>query len=371
MSAEKITKPKSAYNHFKSTGSGDRHKCVAQSNYSNLDELPKGFRLDDGAMQSRQEPLLPRKVIREALANAAMHRSYQIHSPVQIIRYSNRIEVINPGFSLKDMADLGTPGSRLRNPEIAAVLHDLHWAETKGSGIRTMRRLSAEAGLPLPEFNSDRQKYEFKATLFLHHLFTEEDYRWLRSLAGDMLNGEEAKVLIYARETGAVDNTACRDFSGLDTLTASQVLRRLRDRGLLFKQGSGSRTYYTLQAPLEAGLNPKQMRVPFDDEPSMLVEGGKLSRADLPPELATHLPQRGQRLSGKALRALICRLCRWRALRGAELATLLEKDLKYLRNKHLTEMVQSGQLNLLYPESPNHPHQAYLAPEPNKDKARD
>lgn len=56
----------------------------------------------------------------------------------------------------------------------------------------------------------------------------------------------EAKVLIYDRETGAVDKTTCRDFSGLDTLTARQVLRRLRDRGLLFKQGSGSRTYYTL-----------------------------------------------------------------------------------------------------------------------------
>jgi len=349
-----------------------------------LDELPKGFRLDDGELQSRQEPLLPRKVIREALANAAMHRSYQVHSPVQIIRYSNRIEVINPGFSLKDMADLGTPGSKLRNPAIAAVLHDLHWAETKGSGIRTMRRLSAEAGLPLPEFNSDRQRNEFKATLFLHHLLTEEDYRWLKSLAGD-LNAEDAKVLIYARETGAVDNTACRDFSGLDTLTASQVLRRLRDRGLLVKQGSGSRTYYTLQTPLVGpDLHPDQTRLPFENEPVLLEggklneeggklaeKGGKLKPSDLPPELATFLPQAGQRLRTDALRALICRLCRWRSLRGEELATLLGKDLKYLRNKHLTEMVQSGQLNLLYPESPNHPHQAYLAPEPQKEITRD
>lgn len=38
------------------------------------------------------------------------------------------------------------------------------------------------------------------------------------ALAGNTLGPEEAKVLIYARETGAVDNTACRDFSGLDTL---------------------------------------------------------------------------------------------------------------------------------------------------------
>lgn len=35
-----------------------------------VDELPKGFRLPEGELQSRQEPILPRKVIREALSYA-------------------------------------------------------------------------------------------------------------------------------------------------------------------------------------------------------------------------------------------------------------------------------------------------------------
>jgi len=68
----------------------------------------------------------------------------------------------------------------------------------------------------------------------------EEDYAWLKELAGEGLTGDEAKALIYARETGVVNNTACRDFSGLDTLQASSLLRRLRDRGLLEKQGRGA-----------------------------------------------------------------------------------------------------------------------------------
>ena len=62
-----------------------------------------------------------------------------------------------------------------------------------------------------------------KTTLFLHHLLTEEDHAWLKSMTTDALSADEAKALIYARETGAVDNTACRDFSGLDTLQASNV----------------------------------------------------------------------------------------------------------------------------------------------------
>jgi ATP-dependent DNA helicase RecG len=203
-----------------------------------VDELPKGFRLPEG--EAAKPPGAGAAAQGDSGGAGQRGDAPQLSGaqPVQIIRYSNRIEILNPGYSLKDMASLGTPGSRLRNPAIAAVLHELNWAETKGSGIRTMRRLAGEAGLPLPEFASDRQKNEFKVTLFLHHLLTEEDYAWLKELAGDGLTGDEAKVLIYARETGVVDNTACRDFSGLDTLQASNLLRRLRDRGLLEKQGA-------------------------------------------------------------------------------------------------------------------------------------
>ena len=298
---------------------------------------------------------------------------------MQIIRYSNRIEVLNPGYSLKPVADLGTPGSRLRNPAIAAVLHDLHWAETKGSGIRAMRRLSTQAGLPPPEFTSAREQNEFKAILFLHNLLTEEDHDWLKDLAGGALSADEAKILIYARETGAVDNTACRDFSGLDTLTASVVLRRLRDRGLLVKQGSGSRTYYTLRDPLvELHPHPEQTRLPlFEDEATpkpttpkgrkLTDEGCNLEHATLPPELATLLAEQTGRLDQKALRQLMIRLCAWRPLTGEELATLLNKKRDYLRNKHLIPMVRDGQLKLRYPESAKHPHQAYVATETTQE----
>jgi ATP-dependent DNA helicase RecG len=345
-----------------------------------LDDLPRGFRLDAGELQSRQEPILPDKVIREALANATMHRSYQINSPVQIIRYSNRIEVLNPGYSLKPVADLGTPGSRLRNPAIAAVLHDLHWAETKGSGIRAMRRLSTQAGLPPPEFTSAREQNEFKAILFLHNLLTEEDHDWLKGLAGGALSADEAKILIYARETGAVDNTACRDFSELDTLTASVVLRRLRDRELLVKQGSGSRTYYTLRDPLtKPDPHPEQASLLLElPEPGHKVDsacGDKSNPHKLETEstqalvgIPADLQQRIQAASTKprqaVLRGLILELCALRPFTAAELCNVLGRsDPRELTRSHLKPMREAGQIELRYPESVKHPHQAYLVPE--------
>ncbi|WFP49281.1 hypothetical protein PL263_14375 [Methylomonas sp. EFPC3] len=105
-----------------------------------------------------------------------------------------------------------------------------------------------------------------------------------------------------------------------------------------------------------------EVPVPFDNEPP-LMEGCKLDLATLPPELATFLPSSGSNLSRDALRDLIIRLCAWQPLTGEQLATLLNKDRHYLRNKHLTPMVGSGQLSLRYPESVKHPHQAYVAPE--------
>lgn len=182
-----------------------------------------------------------------------------------------------------------------------------------------------------------------------------------------------SKALIYARETGVVDNTACRDFSGLDTLQASSLLRRLRDRGLLEKQGAGNRTHYTLVNPdATASRSPEQGELPLEGGNQALeggkqtTEGGKRDLPPLPPELAKRLPAPGQRMGSPALRTLICDLCGWQPLRGEELATFLGKDLKYLRNKHLSAMVQAGKLAFLYPESPNHKLQAYKLPKKNE-----
>lgn len=348
-----------------------------------IDELPKGFHLPEGELHSVQEPIVPRKVIREALANAVMHRSYTQHSPIQIIRYSNRIEIRNVGHSLKPVADLGIPGSRLRNPTLAAVLHDLNLAEAKGTGVRSMRRLAAEAGLTLPEFHSSREADEFRVTLFLHNLLTEDDHAWLRSLTPEALDADEVKVLIYARATGAVDNSACRDFSGLDTLSASRVLRRLRDRGLLAKRGGGSSTHYALATAEGAAEPGRQARLPLDAPPvadeSPYGDSGHPHMPEpesppaelvgIPDELRQRIKAAGKKPRQEVVRSLIQALCSLRPLTAAELAALLGgRDAGELKRLHLKPMREAKLLSLLYPESEKHPHQAYLSvtDDPNK-----
>jgi ATP-dependent DNA helicase RecG len=346
--------------------------ALPQAEATVVDELPKGFYLPEGQLHSVQEPIVPRKVIREALANAVMHRSYTRHSPIQIIRYSNRIEIRNTGHSLKPMAELGTPGSCPRNPLLASVLHDLNLAEAKGTGIRSMRRLAAEAGLTLPEFHSSRDSDEFRVTLFLHNLLTEDDHVWLRSLTPEALDADEVKVLIYARATGAVDNTACRDFSGLDTLTASRVLRRLRDRGLLEKQGAGSQTHYVLtHPPMPASISTRVDASAGGDSSSSrggLVESPHVL-ATLPPELQARIQAAGAKPRQAEVHALVLALCQLRPFTAAELCQALNRsDAKELRRTYLRPMRDQGLLELIYPETEKHPLQAYRAVSSKQDE---
>ncbi|MBP6356299.1 MAG: putative DNA binding domain-containing protein, partial [Paludibacter sp.] len=162
-------------------------------------DLPKGFLLPEDDIQAASSGL-PLKALREAIVNALMHRSYKEHRPTQVIRYNNRIEIINPGFSLKSEEKLGQPGSETRNPFIAAVFHDTNLAETKGSGIRAMRRLMQEAHLVPPTFESSREDNEFTARLLLHHFLDEKDIEWLRQFEHFNLSDPQMQALIFVRE---------------------------------------------------------------------------------------------------------------------------------------------------------------------------
>jgi ATP-dependent DNA helicase RecG len=208
------------------------------------EDLPRGFLLPEGQVQAESVGL-PGRVLREAIVNALMHRSYRLHTqPVQVIRYNNRIEIINPGYSLKPEDQLGEPGSRPRNPFIAAVFHDTNLAETKGSGIRTMRKLMDSAGMVPPTFESNHSSDEFTTRLLLHHFLNEEDIRWLRQFSEYDLTDNQKKAFIFLREVGAVDNLVFRQLNGCDAYRATAELRALRDNHLLKQKGKGRATYY-------------------------------------------------------------------------------------------------------------------------------
>jgi ATP-dependent DNA helicase RecG len=209
-----------------------------------------------------------------------------------------------------------------------------------------------------------------------------EDITWLAQFKDCDLTEDEARALICVREVGAINNAAYRDINGLDTLTASGHLRRLRDLGLLDQRGKGVATYYV---PTERLVPPKGSLT----EPEPLRSGRKTLRPELPPmrpellrpefeALRTELPSDlrdqvaalGRRATSEELNGLLVRLCQWRPLGLLEMAALTGRAIDHLRKRRLKRLLKDGRLAYLYPDEPNHPHQKYVAATPRHGAAR-
>ncbi len=355
-------------------------RLIRRAQAAVLDDLPKAFGLPEGELQRQDKPLIPQRVIREAIVNAVMHRSYRSHSPIQIIRYSNRLEIRNPGFSLKAPEHLGEPGSQPRNPHLAEVLHETRFAETKGSGIRVMRQMMEEAGLEPPFFESDRNRDQFVARYFFQHFLSPESLDWLSRFKELRLSDADARALVFAREQGAIDNALYRELNRVDTLAASQALRKLRDAGLLDQRGRGSATFYNPTPKMlgeagkgsipggqalpsvPGGLSPNPDALPPKLHGLSPMAGGLSPMlAGLPPGLAAQVIALGRRSPPAAMRAVILALCREKAWKTDELAAVLERRPDTLRHDYLRPMQREGLLEYTLPEEPRHPQQAYRA----------
>lgn len=334
-----------------------------------FEDLPKAFALAEGKLQAESQSL-PSRVLREAIVNAVMHASYRVHQPIQILRYNNRIEIRNPGYSLKNEDQLGQPGSRLRNPKLAAVFHETNLAETKGSGIRTMRKLMEDAGFAPPTFESDRANDIFTARLLLHHFLTPEDLAWLKALKIPDLSDAQKKALIFVRESGAIDNATCRQLNALDSLAASNELRRLRDLDLLSKKGKSTNTYYVAGAKLLANMKVETHQLPAETH-QLIVETHHLSRKKhqlgnnlkiqkLPKDLRDVLETQKKRPGKDVIKELILKMCQHDSWSKEELAAILKiEDAKYLRREYLTPMIKTHHLCYTQPDMVNHPEQGY------------
>ena len=71
-----------------------------------------------------------------------------------------------------------------------------------------------------------------------------------------------------------------------------------------------------------------------------------------------------KRLNPVEMESVILGLCAVRYMTVTDLAVLLQRNPDGLRNRYLSKLVGNGTLELLYPDSPNQPDQAYRAVAP-------
>ena len=373
-----------------------------------MDDLPKGFELKKDSMQASTPAILPNKVLREAIVNSYIHRSNRVNQPIQIIRYSNRIEIHNPGYSLKPQDDWGEPGSMLRNPRISEIFHDTNLAETKGTGIGAMRRLMKEAGLMPPTFESNHEANKFTARLLLHHFLSKENMEWLAQYAEFGLVNEQKLALVFVREVGAIDNATYRQLdSSITHARARLEIHKLCDLGFLEKKGHGRNTYYirtskvvslgerlrsqderllpqhgtlgekippqhgTLgeKIPPQHGtlgkkIPPQGEKIP-PQHGTFEIESQTKSRNELLRELPKGLQERvaklGKWASREKVSQLLVDLCAFKPYSYEELALIIQRAAKPMKDKYIKPLRLANKLFYWIPEMINHPLQKYVA----------
>lgn len=201
-----------------------------------------------------EEPEIPVIAIREAIANAVMHRDYGDHARGQQVAvdiYSDRIEIINPGglWGDRTLENLGENRSVSRNEVLAKLLSlvadaDGHKvAENQGSGIQRMVGALREFGLLKPTFRDEIGS--FKVTLHRFGLISSEVRQWLDSLPGVRTRTQEV-ALALAKDLGAVTVANLREHLGLDSDDARRELRELQAQGWLRADGTD---HYSASTP--------------------------------------------------------------------------------------------------------------------------
>ena len=206
----------------------------------------KALRLTINRSQgSREEQTdFPFEVLREAVANAIIHRDYTIEGATNYLYIdAEKIVIRSPGepfapVTLQEMAQFDA-GPLTRNPKIMFFFIQMKLAEQRGIGLRNMRQLP-QRGYPLPVF--------VMRAGALQVTFGRIQDVVSPTIGGDKkLSQEDQTGLLFIQERGEVTVGEYAAHLKILPKTAQRHLARLVDKGIITTIGSKRWTKYRLK----------------------------------------------------------------------------------------------------------------------------
>jgi len=140
-------------------------------------------------------------------------------------------------------------------------------------------------------------------------------------------------------------------------------------------KGRGNTTYYILSEGLTPHISskPEGLTPHISSKPEGLtpyinpLSKGVAAIPDdfpkIPEDLKIELQSLGKKVKSAQFKDLIKRLCGLGTLQLSQLSMIFDREPRYIRDHYLTEMIKSGDLAYLYPDTPAHPKQAYKTPD--------
>ena len=142
-----------------------------------------------------EKKLIPEKAFREVIANALIHRTWDVNSNVRISMYEDKIEVSSPGglpSGISKKEYLNGQISQLRNPILANIFFRLKYIEMFGTGIRRINE-SYKNFTVKPNFEIFENSIKITLPIIKTELFLTTDERVIMDILekGNILSSSE------------------------------------------------------------------------------------------------------------------------------------------------------------------------------------
>ena len=186
----------------------------------------------DGVIRKKVE-LIPEKAFREALANALVHRLWDVNSSVKISMFDDRIEISSPGPLLPDISVeeyLNGQISVFRNPIIGNIFFRLNYIEKFGTGIKRINEAYSKNILK-PKY----QVFENSILVILPVLNAHSD-----------LTEEERAIVNCLSRNQLVTRSQLDKILGFNKAKTGRILKKLLEKDIIEKNGKGKDTKYQL-----------------------------------------------------------------------------------------------------------------------------
>lgn len=245
-------------NHKSSAGKGlrfvDRTLCegnLPEVIDTAVDAAAKNLRtfslVDAGGREDQLE--IPPEVLREAIANAVLHREYHplfIGTPVTVDIYPDRVAITSPGgmWGGKTKENIADGRSECRNASLLRLLQDVPTSsarftvEGQGSGVPLMINEMRAHALEAPQFTTGADLV--RVDLGRHGAEIPAFRAWLQDVADRSFNQSEQTALLMAKQDGSVSVADLRERLAIDSSDAGSVLELLKADGLLRLQSPGT-----------------------------------------------------------------------------------------------------------------------------------
>ena len=191
------------------------------------------YEVIQGADRKKMEKI-PEAAFREAIANALIHRVWDVNSQIRVSMFDDRIEIVSPGglpSGITEEEYLSGKLSVLRNRNLANVFYRLGFVEIFGTGITRIKQLYAESLIKL-DFEVSENAIEIVLPIFEKNADLTEDEIVIYKLLSKTMLKPISEVAPYV------------PFGKSKTI---KLLKEMCQKGVIAVEGKGKGTKYIIR----------------------------------------------------------------------------------------------------------------------------